>query len=222
MKVRPGYRRYRGLFGGLAVAVVAAVALRAGSARAAEPPVDYQQKATAAYALGHYAEAAESFEKAFELAPDPALLYNAAQAYRLAGNKERALTLYENYLHVYGGQEKRAELESRIAELKKAIEHDKAVATQPPNGTEPVKAPGAPAASPGGVPSAQPPPADSSKPVLVNQPGGQATESRPLTSKLWFWGVVGGAVIAAVVIGVVVATGGSKDPSANLGTVNAN
>src|SRR5205807_10015881 len=44
------------------------------------------------YALGRYTEAAPLFERAFELKPDPALLYNAAQAHRLAGHSQRALT----------------------------------------------------------------------------------------------------------------------------------
>src|SRR6185503_15414879 len=110
-------------------------------AQAGTPSEDarvYLDKATAAYALNRYAVAAENFEKAFELKPDPALLYNAAQAYRLAGNKERALALYESYLRVYGGTDKRTQVEARIKDLKQAIEHDKVVATQPPNTTLPI------------------------------------------------------------------------------------
>jgi hypothetical protein len=78
----------------------------------------YLDKATAAYALNKYAVAAENFEKAFELKPDPALLYNAAQAWRLAGNKERALALYESYLRVYPANDKRSTVEARIKDLK--------------------------------------------------------------------------------------------------------
>src|SRR6185503_17849214 len=136
-------------------------------AQAGTPSEDarvYLDKATAAYALNRYAVAAENFEKAFELKPDPALLYNAAQAYRLAGNKERALALYESYLRVYGGTDKRGQVEARIKDLKQAIEHDKVVATQPPNTTLPIggadprpttappPAPGAPPAPPPAMP----------------------------------------------------------------------
>src|SRR3954469_8851968 len=86
----------------------------------------YVEKATAAYALNKYAVAAENFEKAFELKPDPALLYNAAQPYRLGGNKERALALYESYLRVYGKKGSgREQIETRIRELKQAIQHDR-------------------------------------------------------------------------------------------------
>jgi hypothetical protein len=117
----------------------------------------YLDKATAAYALNKYAVAAENFEKAFELKPDPALLYNAAQAYRLAGNKERALALYESYLRVYGGGDKRAQVEARIRDLKQAIEHDKAVSTQPPNTTLPVGGGGTTAPPPPAAVAAPPP-----------------------------------------------------------------
>jgi tetratricopeptide (TPR) repeat protein len=92
----------------VAFAIALIVALPAAPARADEASV-YQQKATAAYALGEYKGAAEDFEHAFKLHPDPALLYNAAQAHRLGGNKDRALKLYENYLHVYGKKNSRAD-----------------------------------------------------------------------------------------------------------------
>ncbi len=67
----------------------------------ADPPATdaahlHYEKAEAAYALGNYAKAADEFEQAFELKPDPAILYNAAQAHRIGGNKTRALLLYQN------------------------------------------------------------------------------------------------------------------------------
>jgi hypothetical protein len=136
----------------------------------------YVEKATAAFALTKYAAAADNFEKAFELKPDPALLYNAAQSHRLAGNKERALALYKNYLRIYAPKDKREEVEARIAELEKAIAHDKAIEARPPNTTEPLAAtpPAAPptpvapaAASPAAPPtSSVPPPAPAAAPAV--------------------------------------------------------
>lgn len=94
--------------------VLAWVALASGRdtpARAAEPESSataasqearaLYQRATAEFGLGNYAEAAVAYERAFKLKPDPALLFNAAQACRLAGNRERALLLYRNYLRIY-------------------------------------------------------------------------------------------------------------------------
>ena len=128
------------------LAVALAAVLASNVARAAgdsEEARAYFDKATASFALGHYPVAADNFEKAFEIKSDPALLYNAAQAHRLAGNKERALVLYQNYLRLYPKAGKRAEVEARVEELKKAIERDREVATSPPTTTMP---PGPPAA----------------------------------------------------------------------------
>jgi hypothetical protein len=106
------------LLGATVVMVVATLAsgerARAGDKEAARA---WAEKGAAAYALTHYAAAADNFEKAFEAQPDPALLFNAAQAHRLAGNNERALALYRSYLRLPGKLPKRSEVEKRIAEL---------------------------------------------------------------------------------------------------------
>ena len=205
----------------------------------------YFDKASASFALGHYAVAAENYEKAFEAKPDPALLYNAAQAHRLAGDKERALVLYQNYLRLYTRAFKRTEVEARIEELKKAIERDREVATSPPTttmpatsmpaggGVEPVGPPGppppAPETPPAGVAAAPAVPSvvesrtsmstSASTPVLVAQPDPGATEKRSLTQKPLFWAAVGGGVAAVIAVVLVIALGGTKDPSPSLGVV---
>ncbi|SRR6266700_4239060 len=144
----------------LAIAVVVLTSIASALAGAAggdpEEARAYFEQATTSFALGHYSEAADSFEKAFQAKPDSALLYNAAQAHRLAGNKERALTLYQNYLRLYPRAPKRAEAEARVAELRTAIEHDHVVATTPPTSTLPSSAlsgDGKPATDPGTPPS---------------------------------------------------------------------
>ena len=168
-----------------AVAFALMVVVASGPARADDASA-LQQKATAAYALGEYKEAAEDFERAFKLHPDPALLYNAAQSHRLGGNKERALKLYESYLHVYGKKNSRAdEVQKHIDDLKAAIEHDKAVATTPPPvaaapakpdaaKTPPPAAPAARAAAPAPpAPAARAPapaPASTAPPPAATQP----------------------------------------------------
>src|SRR5262245_50081387 len=76
------------------------------------------EEATAAFGLGRYGEAAEKYEGAFALRPDPALLYNAAQSYRLAGNKQRALELYRNYVRLYPDGTNAAEARAHVASLR--------------------------------------------------------------------------------------------------------
>jgi tetratricopeptide (TPR) repeat protein len=108
-------------------------------------PARYE-KGNAAFALGNYAEAAKEYEAAFGLKPDPALLYNAAQAHRLANNKERALLLYQNLLRVYGQKiGNRDEVQRHIATLRQAIEVENQSRTSPPTEPAPVGAtPGRP------------------------------------------------------------------------------
>jgi tetratricopeptide (TPR) repeat protein len=48
--------------------------------------------------LRDYDTAIKLYTKAYELVPHPVLLFNMAQAYRLAGRFEQALTLYQKYL----------------------------------------------------------------------------------------------------------------------------
>jgi len=209
----------------------------------------YLDKATAAYALNKYAVAAENFEKAFELKPDPALLYNAAQAYRLAGNKERALELYESYLRVYGRKASgRDQIENRIRELKQAIEHDKAVATSPPVTTLPVgkatepppAAAPAPSAAPAPVAASPTAPAEPSPAATVPAAAPPAEEGKPsdnptmltqnaspkddesITKKPLFWVGVGGGVVVAGLLVFLLASGGSKNPSPSLGHIEGN
>jgi tetratricopeptide (TPR) repeat protein len=164
------------------------------------------KQGTAYFTLGKYAEAAVEYERAYELHQDPALLYNAAQAQRMAGNKPRALLLYQNYLRFYGDNAtNHAEVERFVAQLQKAIDGDRAATSTPP--TEPVKTELPPAAAPAPSPSSDPPHA--------------APERKKL--KPWVWGVIGGA--AAVVVGVSLGVGlgvglsGNKDPSPSAGRI---
>jgi hypothetical protein len=248
-------RARRGL---LVVVTLSAVLLAPGGAGAAKAKGnkaqevrDYLDKATAAFALNRYAVAAESYEKAFELKPDPAVLYNAAQAYRLAGNKERALDLYQSYLRMYG-DEKRAEIEKHIENLKQAIEKDRAVATSPPTTPAPVggatAVPPAPRAEPAQPPVAPAPPAPPAPApyAAVDQPVTPAPPPPPPTSqppdpaptlvtqaapprdddsivkRPWFWVAVGGAVVAAGVVSFLLLRPEPSDPRSTLMPVPGN
>jgi tetratricopeptide (TPR) repeat protein len=164
------------------------------------------KQGTTYYTLGKYADAAVEYERAYELHQDPALLYNAAQAQRMAGNKSRALLLYQNYLRFYGeNAANHAEVERFVAQLQKAIDSEKAAVTTPP--TMPEKAELPPAASPA--------------PATANEEHAAEPEHRKL--KPWVWGVIGGA--AAVVVGVSLGVGlgvglsGNKDPSPSAGKI---
>jgi len=117
---------------------------------------------TAAYNLGYYDDAARHYEEAYRQVPDPALLFNIGQAYRLAGKPDRAITAYRSYLRTAPADAaNRSQVEKRIPELEKLVAEMKNAQTAPPPGTLPAAAP---AAIPPAVPApsnapAVPPPA---------------------------------------------------------------
>jgi len=182
----------------------------------AEDAKYYFDKATASFALNKYAEAAIAYEKAFELKPDPALLYDAAQAHRLAGNKPRALSLYQSYVRIYGRSvSNRAEVERHITELREAIAQDQKVASAPPTSTtapqtniESAPPRPAPTPEPSPAPAVVPEPAPSA--VVATAP--PPAREKPLVKKPWFWAVVGGGAVA-VALGVGLGVGLTRSPS---------
>jgi tetratricopeptide (TPR) repeat protein len=51
-----------------------------------------------AYTLGHFPEAIEEFEKAYEMRSEPIFLYNIAQSHRQSNSPQRAIFFYRRYL----------------------------------------------------------------------------------------------------------------------------
>lgn len=80
------------------VALVLAVAARA-SAQPAGAPGDVEI-AKKLYAAGDYAGAAERFVRAYTLNPQPAYLFDAAQAYRFAKDCANAAKYYQQFIDV--------------------------------------------------------------------------------------------------------------------------
>jgi tetratricopeptide (TPR) repeat protein len=201
------------------VAVVVVVMACAGAARAAgskdKEARRLYEEATAAFGLGHYAEAAEKYEGAFAMRPDPALLYNAAQAYRAAGNKQRALELYRNYIRLYSDRPNAADARNHVAALEKAIEDEKKPAAAAP---VPVAPPAALVAAVPAAPAATPA-APSGPPSLVATP---APAAAPARSRTWIWIAAGAAVLVGGTVAVLLATRGTKYPDPTLGTAPGN
>jgi tetratricopeptide (TPR) repeat protein len=204
----------------------------AGPARAADEKARaearaHYEKATGAYALGRYADAAAEFEAAFVLKPDPAILYNAAQAYRLAGKKERALELYRSYRRVYGRRAEHAgDVDKHIAELEKAIESDRHASSAESTDLATFDGSNAPAATPMPAPQLTTPPPAAAPPAagtaapsasLVAQPAPAARDDgAPIYKRWWFWAGAGAIVAGAIVTGVLLSGGGSTDCGAGV------
>jgi hypothetical protein len=67
--------------------------------------------------LGEFADAAGEFREVYKATPQAALLYDAAQAYRLANDRDKALFFYQSYLRSEPTSPHRDEVERRIREL---------------------------------------------------------------------------------------------------------
>jgi tetratricopeptide (TPR) repeat protein len=158
------------------------------------------KKGQAHYAVGEYEAAADAYMSAYKLKPDAALLFNAAQACRLGGKIDRALTLYRNYLRFHPEASNAEAVRGHIAKLEKQQEAERAAAAAAP--------PPAAVQPPPTMAPPMPAPAASEAPALTATAPPPAPASRPIYKKPWFWGVVGGAVAAAVVVGVVLASSG--------------
>jgi tetratricopeptide (TPR) repeat protein len=208
MKGRALGRVARGL---TVVAIAAIVALGTIASALAENPSDartdarkHYDTATAAYALGRYDDAATEFERAFTLKPDPAILYNAAQAYRLAGKRERALELYRSYLRVYGRRAEHAsDVDWHIGDLEKVIERERR--------TAPIAR--ASLTTGDSSPRAPLPPLTPPATSLVAAP--PAARARPIYRRWWFWAGAGAIVVGAIV-GIALATRTSPDCGAGV------
>lgn len=189
-----------------------AMAAPANTTSAEEARAHYK-KGLSYYALQKYAEAANEYEAAFELEPDPALLYNAAQAHRLAGGKTRALALYQSYLRLFPGQSNRNDVQRHIAALKIAIESDAKSRSNTP--TDPI------GPTTNNVPEPKPEPSKPEpqpQPILVVTPPPKTDRK----VKPWVWGVVaGGVVVLGVGLGVGLGLGLSRTryPDPSIGTV---
>jgi tetratricopeptide (TPR) repeat protein len=89
-----------------------------------------------AYNLGHFQEAIEEFEKAYEIRSEPIFLYNIAQSHRQNGNPQRAIFFYRRYVEADPSSKKRAEVEKRIADMQSELdaqrEREAAAAAPPP------------------------------------------------------------------------------------------
>jgi hypothetical protein len=91
-----------------------------------------------AYNLGQFDKSIDLFTKAYEEWPEPAFLFNIAQAYRQAGNCKQALFFYKRFLSLKENDTKKPikpevkkDVEGRIAELEECVKRD--IANQPPD-----------------------------------------------------------------------------------------
>ena len=122
-------------------AALAALALCASTATALADEATAKQRyedGEHAYNLGQFQKAIELFTKAYEEWPEPAFLFNIAQAYRQAGDCKQALFFYKRFLALKQNDTKKPikpaikdEVEGRITELEECVKRE--IASKPPD-----------------------------------------------------------------------------------------
>lgn len=207
------------------VAALLVVAALARPAAADTDPKRMFEQATAEFNLGHYEKAAGMYEDIYKVTLEPLMLYNIAQAHRLGGNFEKAVFFYKGYLRAQPQAKNRGEVQKRIGELEDAIAARRRSQERPPNTTANVEPharvatsnPEQPRATPTPTPEPTPTPApepSTTQPAPEAQPTTQAAPAtaanetpaeKPVWKKWWFWTIIGGVVVAGVVVGVAVA-----------------
>jgi tetratricopeptide (TPR) repeat protein len=187
-------------------------------------------KAMAEFGLGNYAEAARHYEAAFRLKPDGALLYNAARAYEMSGNKQRALELYKNYVLLYkSDKHQTAEAKRHVATLEQQVGQQPAATTPPP--PPPAAAPAPVAAAPAPAPAPRPapvltapppapPPSASAPQATLVAPAGAAEPAPKKSSHAWIWIVGGALVVTSAVALLFVLSPENPTPSFGMATGN--
>lgn len=117
--------------------LLAPVAAHAQAGDATEQQsIDHYKKGVTSYDLGKFDEAIEEFQKAYELKPTPAYLYNIAQAYRQKGDAAKAVFFYKRYLQKSPDAANRATVEKRISELEELAKKQEDAKAKPPNALE--------------------------------------------------------------------------------------
>jgi tetratricopeptide (TPR) repeat protein len=176
------------------------------SAVAADPSArTYAERAKVHYALGEFIDAAKEYQEAYRLQQDPAFLYNAAQSLRLAGENERALVLYRNYIQFYPDEPNVAEVRAQIAKLRQAIAAAPASRNAPPAKTAAEPPPPAPAATSEPAPSVERPRPAAPSATLVATAPPPPRNKKPLYKQWWPWTIAavvlaGGAAAAVAVV----------------------
>ena len=191
--------------------------LASANAVAADDAKSHYQKATAHFAVGEYHDAAIEYEEAFKLKQDPAILFNAAQSFRLAGDNQQALLLYNNIIKLYPSTQYAKDSKERIEKLAQATTAPPA-ATPAPVTPIPPPAPAVVAPPPAIEPAAGTPGASA---TVVSSAPPNASEAHPVYTRWWFWTAIGVVAAGAVITAVAVSSGGSAGSWNNIPPVQA-
>jgi tetratricopeptide (TPR) repeat protein len=177
------------VFASIVLAAILIAAPRAARAQMTQAQKDevklHYQRATRAYDLQKYQEAIDEYQKAYEISGDPPMLYNIAQAYRLADQPTEAARYYRRFLQRMPNARNREDVERKIAEQEKLAEQRKKV--------EPVTPPPPPPTKPPPIVEVKPPPPPvTPPPVTPPPPPPESHAARAVVG----WSLLGAGLIA--------------------------
>jgi tetratricopeptide (TPR) repeat protein len=114
-----------------------------------DPARDHYERGLAKYNLADFDAAIVEFKQSYEISKAPRLLFNIAQAYRLKKDYESALFFYNTYLRTEPNAPNKDDVESKIFEMRRAIEEHGQAPTLPPKPpSEPARIPPPPPSGP--------------------------------------------------------------------------
>jgi tetratricopeptide (TPR) repeat protein len=150
-------------------------------------------RARDAFVEGRYADALDLFVKLYAEKLHPTYLRNIGRCYQNLQQPDKAINAFRDYLRQAKdiAPPERREVEGYVTEMealkKKQVDEQAARAAPPPKPTPPIPLPAAP-------------PVEASQVSLTENPATPSPEpSPPFYKRGWFWGVVGGVAVVAVV-----------------------
>lgn len=149
---------------------------------------DAEERAFVAVDEERWCDASRLFIEANRYAPSVDLVFNAAHAAALAGDRKQAMKLYADLLGAYPGSKRQQEVTRAIADLTRKIEKEG------PGQACPEPPPAEPA---GAEPDPAAPAEPSPEPAPAPDPAVHA-EQTSATPALWPWAVAGGGALLAV------------------------
>ncbi len=144
------------------------------------------------YKEGNYDQAIIEYQAAYDALPIPEFLFNLGQAYRLKGEGEKALELYNRYLTLAPEGPVAGEVRTNVAELTKQLEAERAAEHAKAEQEAEAKR--------------------RAQSVTLTVAPVDSAPPTPMYKKWWLWTAAGGVVVIA--LGVGLGVGLSHGPSA--------
>jgi hypothetical protein len=193
---RSGVRSFAAVVLAFSLVTVGIVPVQAHAARKRVDPREMQ--AREAYAAGSYKDALDIYTKLYAEKLHPTFLRNIGRCYQNLGEPERAISSFREYLRKAKDMsaEERQEVDGYIEEMEELQKKNEAAA-------QPEVSEAKPQPVIAMAPSV-PPPAPPAQSLVVAQPAAPAPVSTtpPFYKRAWFWGLVGGVVVAGTIGGL--------------------